>query len=180
MPSQRSCARGADAYPANASRREPAVDRQAGACYETGFGAGEVRDHPGDLVRGAVARQRHELLQHLGELADGGLRSVSTGPGCTLLTVIPRGPRSRASPFASPCNAALLIAYVAPPTNGIRSALQLPMLMTRPPLFMCLMTAWVATNTARTLIAKVRSKSSRLKRSIGAIAAIPALFTKMS
>jgi hypothetical protein len=54
------------------------------------------------------------------------------------------------------------------------------MLTIRPPSLMCLIAAWVATKTARTLIAKVRSKSSRRKRSMGAIDAMPALLTRMS
>ena len=39
-----------------------------------------------------------------------GFMSVSTGPGATLLTVMPRGPRSRAMPFTRPTSADLLIA----------------------------------------------------------------------
>ena len=39
-----------------------------------------------------------------------GFRSVSMGPGCTTFTVIPRGPKSRASPRAMPYSADLLIA----------------------------------------------------------------------
>src|SRR4029450_11183793 len=44
-----------------------------------------------------------------------GFRSVSTGPGCTLLIVMPRWPRSRARPLTSPTSAALLMAYPPPP-----------------------------------------------------------------
>src|SRR6266567_2381895 len=44
-----------------------------------------------------------------------GVMSVSTGPGWTLLTVIPRGPRSRASPRVRPAMAALVMAYTLPP-----------------------------------------------------------------
>jgi hypothetical protein len=39
-----------------------------------------------------------------------GFMSVSTGPGSTLLTVMPRGPRSRARPLTRPVRADLLIA----------------------------------------------------------------------
>ena len=39
-----------------------------------------------------------------------GLASVSIGPGCTTLIVIPRDPKSRASPRAIPCSADLLSA----------------------------------------------------------------------
>jgi hypothetical protein len=49
-----------------------------------------------------------------------GFMSVSIGPGCTLLTVMPRGPRSRAMPFTRPVRADLLIAYTAPPAKGMR------------------------------------------------------------
>ena len=41
---------------------------------------------------------------------EAGFKSVSTGPGWTLLTVMPRGPRSRASPRVRPAMAALVIA----------------------------------------------------------------------
>lgn len=37
-----------------------------------------------------------------------GFISVSTGPGCTLLTVICRGPKSRANPFVKPTIAAFV------------------------------------------------------------------------
>jgi len=46
----------------------------------------------------------------LTSLNNTGFISVSTGPGCTLLTVMPRGPRSRARPLARPVRADLLIA----------------------------------------------------------------------
>src|SRR4051794_1626912 len=62
----------------------------------------------------------------------------------------------------------------------MRSALQLPMLMIRPPSCMCLTAAWMATKTARTLTAKVRSKSLRLKASTWAKTPMPALLTRRS
>ncbi|MNL75149.1 hypothetical protein D3C87_2009060 [compost metagenome] len=61
-----------------------------------------------------------------------GFMSVSIGPGCTLFTVMPRGPRSRARPLVRPTMAALLMPYTLKPAHGTRSELVLPMVMTRP------------------------------------------------
>ena len=66
-----------------------------------------------------------------------GLASVSIGPGCTILMVMPRGPKSRASPRAIPCNADLLKAYEAMPGSGMRSPLTEPITMMRPPAGIC-------------------------------------------
>lgn len=64
--------------------------------------------------------------------------------------------------------------------KGMRSALVLPMLMMREPSPMCRAASWVATNTLRMLMARVRSKSSSLKSSSGPTARTPALLTRMS
>ena len=109
-----------------------------------------------------------------------GFMSVSIGPGLTLLTVMPRGPRSRAMPFTRPVRADLLIAYTAPPAKGMRSALVLLMLMMRPPSIMCAAAALDATKTPRTLTATVLSKSSSENWSTGPSSRTPALLTRMS
>jgi len=62
----------------------------------------------------------------------------------------------------------------------MRSALQLPMFMMRPPSFMYLAAACVAAKTARTLIANARSKSESLISVNGPNTATPALLTRMS
>src|ERR1700731_1958374 len=54
----------------------------------------------------------------------------------------------------------------------MRSEFVLPILMMRPPSFMCLTAACVAIKTARTLMASVRSKSASLKSSMGPMTAI--------
>ena len=106
--------------------------------------------------------------------------SVSTGPGATLLTVMPRGPRSRASPLTRPVSADLLIAYTAAPANGTRIAFVLPTLITRPPSGRWRSAACVAANTARTFTATVRSKSASGKSATWPPRKTPALLTRMS
>src|SRR5262249_8671508 len=51
------------------SRREAAVDREAGTGHEAGLGARKIRDHGRDLVSRAEARQGHVPFQGLGILA---------------------------------------------------------------------------------------------------------------
>src|SRR3981081_2668689 len=79
---------------------EAAVDIQHGAGHKRGAGAGEEYDAGGDFFRGAVALQRVLGALGFGERAAVfGFMEVSTGPGCSKLTVMPRCPRSRAAPL---------------------------------------------------------------------------------
>src|SRR5262249_46838088 len=49
---------------------ESAIDRKTCASDIGRLGASQIRHHRGDLLAGAIARQRHELfLEHLSELA---------------------------------------------------------------------------------------------------------------
>src|SRR5580698_89553 len=66
------------------------------------------------------------------------------------------------------------------PPNPMLSPTQEPILMMRPPLFLCFSAACVATNIPRTLIAKTRSKFSRLVSTTGSGMHVPALFTSTS
>jgi hypothetical protein len=59
---------------------------------------------------GRPALDGHEAVHELLHRSIRGFASVSIGPGCTMLIVMPRGPKSRASPRASPCSADLLSA----------------------------------------------------------------------
>lgn len=48
-----------------------------------------------------------------------GFISVSTGPGCTVVTVIPRGPRSRTRPRVKPVTAPFVSVYADAPARVI-------------------------------------------------------------
>jgi ABC-type transport system involved in cytochrome bd biosynthesis fused ATPase/permease subunit len=89
-----------------------------------------------------------------------GFMSVSVGPGCTLLTVMPRGARSIAAPRTSAATAPLVIEYTLEVWKATRMPAMLPMVTMRPPSFITLAAACTATNTPRTLVATMRSKSS--------------------
>src|SRR5258708_18619895 len=54
------------------------------------------------------------------------LISVSVGPGAIALTVIPRGPRSRARPLVMDATAPLVMAYTDAPGKPARSDTTLP------------------------------------------------------
>ena len=77
---------------------ESAVDLQTRAGDEGRFGTGEIGNHAGDLVALSIALEGDQAFHLRREGPSAGFMSVSTGPGCTLLTVMPRGPRSRARP----------------------------------------------------------------------------------
>ena len=66
-----------------------------------------------------------------------GFRSVSIGPGCTLFTVIPRGPTSRDNPCVNIFTAPLVAPYAASPGVIFFSPTHEPIMITRPPSFMC-------------------------------------------
>src|SRR3954469_1687842 len=106
--------------------------------------------------------------------------SVSVGPGWTRLTVMPRGPSSRASALVKPTIAALLVAYSAMPGPGTRSVTQLPIVITRPPSPRTPAAAWVAANTPRTFTASTRSTSSSAVSLKAPTKPTPALFTSTS
>ena len=77
-----------------------AIDVEHRAGHERGAGTGEEHDAGGDLFRGAVTLQRVLLALRFGEVApSSGFMSVSIEPGCSTLTVMPRGPRSREAPL---------------------------------------------------------------------------------
>src|SRR5215472_13899222 len=109
-----------------------------------------------------------------------GFMSVSIRPPCTTLTVIPRGPRSRARPLVRPISADLVMAYSVRPAVGTRSVSALPIMMIRPPSPMCRAAAWAATSAARTLTAHSRSACSTVAASSGPPVKMPALLTRMS
>ena len=73
------------------------IERCAGDV--AGGGTGQERHRGGDLLGLAVTAERRSRSQSVLQ-ADRPweLMSVSIGPGCTLLTVMPLGPRSRAQP----------------------------------------------------------------------------------
>ena len=104
---------------------------------------------------------------------------MSVAPGETVLTVMPRGPNSRAATLVNCSSAALLAQYSAMPGPG-STVLRLEMLMMRPPSrrsgSACRMAS--SGNFAFTIIA--RSNSSGVMSLIGAGAVIAALLTRMS
>ena len=59
--------------------------------------------------------------------------SVAMGPGWMLLIVMRRGARSSARFCTIEATAALLMAYTLLPTWPVRTAVLLPMVITRPP-----------------------------------------------
>src|SRR6202044_2757212 len=109
-----------------------------------------------------------------------GFRSVSIGPGCTLFTVIPRLPTSLDNPWVNILTAPFVAEYGTSPGVWTRSPTAEPMLMMRPPSFMCFRAACVVANTPRMLMASIRSISSSVVSSNVFGLAVPALFTSTS
>lgn len=99
-----------------------------------GVGADEEGDRVGNVGGPAQAAQggeRRGPLQGFGGLEER-RRSVSVAPGEMVLTVMPRGPSSRAATLVNCSSAALLAAYSARPGAGT-AVLKAEMLMMRPP-----------------------------------------------
>lgn len=106
--------------------------------------------------------------------------SVSTNPGATEFTVMPRAPstfdRSRENTSSAP----LVIAYAMFPGMTADRARPDEMLMTRPPSRIRSAPCFTRKNGAFTFTAKTLSYSSSSMSSIGRVFPIPALFTRMS
>src|SRR6266566_3886999 len=111
---------------------------------------------------------------------EAGFNSVSIGPGCTLLTVMPRLPISLASAWVNSFTAPIVAEYGTSPGTTTRSPTDEQIMMMRPPLFMCFSAAGVATNTPRMLMSSTRSISSSVASSNGFGMAVTALFTSTS
>src|SRR4029077_13452984 len=72
---------------------------------------------------------------------EAGFNSVSIGPGCTLFTVIPLLPISLANACVNILTAPFVPAYGTSPGAATRSPTAEPIMITRPPLVMCLSAA---------------------------------------
>lgn len=109
------------------SGRESPIHIQASAGDKTRFRPRQIRHHARNLIGMAMTGNAIIPCSDAAASASSGFMSVSTGPGCTLFTVIPFGPRSRAIPCTNLFRADLLIAYTAPLANGmLRAATTLP------------------------------------------------------
>src|SRR5436190_22184127 len=92
------------------SSREASIGQQARAGDVAGFGTRQVGDKAGDLIGIAIVLEAVIGTSVFAKSLSAGFMSVSIGPAWTLLTVIPRRPRSRASPFVKPATAPLVSA----------------------------------------------------------------------
>lgn len=106
--------------------------------------------------------------------------SVSTMPGATEFTVIPRGPSTLDRSRVKTSSAPFVIAYAI--NCGIAALWARPddMFTTRPPSLSLRSPSWVMKCGAFTFTAKRRSYSPSSISSNGRLVPIPALFTRMS
>src|SRR6267154_450188 len=111
---------------------------------------------------------------------EAGFKSVSIGPGWTLLTVMPRLPSSLDKLWVNIFTAPLVAEYATRPGATARSPTADPMVMMRPPLFKCLSAACVAASVPRRLMSITRSISSSVVSTNVFGMAVPALFTSTS
>ena len=93
----------------SASGHVTAVDRHAGTGDKAGFRPDQISHHGGDLCRAAHAPERDQRLYRPSAMPGTDVMSVTVGPGWTLLTVMPRGARSIATPRTSEAMAPLVI-----------------------------------------------------------------------
>src|SRR6266404_5818645 len=102
------------------------------------------------------------------------------GPGWTLLTVMPLLPTSLDNAWVNIFTAPFVAAYATSPGVETRSPTADPVMMMRPPFFMCFSAACVAAIAPRTLMSITRSISSSVVVSKVFGIAVPALFTSTS
>src|SRR6267142_5496986 len=76
-----------------------AIDCQVRAGDVRRIRTGDERHHRGDIVHMAIAVECSRGLLRIAQSPAAGFKSVSMGPGCTLLTVMPRLPTSLDNPF---------------------------------------------------------------------------------
>src|SRR5256885_14650391 len=84
---------------------ETSIGEQARAGDVAGFGTRQIGDKAGDLIGIAIALKRCDGNQRLREVAVCWIHVSINRAGWTSLTVMPRGPRSLASPFVKPATA---------------------------------------------------------------------------
>ena len=138
---------------------EAAVDIPADSGDESGFWTCQISHGAGDVLRATLVTHRGRSCMASANSPVSGFASVAIGPGWMTLSVIPRGPSSRASPRVNPATAALVIAYTALPGRSVWSAKMLPVVIMRASVPRWGIACWIATNTARTLTASIRSNS---------------------
>lgn len=90
---------GNPAIPAGLDLCRTTINEQLGAGDVGRFWAGKKSDSSGDFLDPAITTEGDPSFQNRRNLASFGLISVSIGPGCTILTVMPFAPRSRAHPL---------------------------------------------------------------------------------
>src|SRR6058998_1070896 len=159
----------------------PAINGEIRAGNVRGLWTGDERHQRGDLINAPIAVERcGGLLRHR-PLAR---RGIQIRVDRTWLDVIDRDTPARdfsGQPLTEHLHGTLRgrVGY-QPPGTRTRSPTDEPIMMMRPPGFMCLSAACVATSVPRTLMSITRSISSSVVSSKVFGMAVPALFTSTS
>ncbi|KAI1697407.1 lysR substrate binding domain-containing protein [Ditylenchus destructor] len=135
------------------SSREAPVDQQIAASDEPRFRPRQIGHHRRDLIDLPVPAQRHQVMQRRAKLR---LLRIHVRVHRSRRHVVDRDPTRAQTPrhaLDQPDQRRLAHRIRRAAAKGMRCAFVLPMLMIRPPSFMCLAAACEATKTERTFTA---------------------------